>query len=161
MRCVGAVFICLLGAVLSLVGGPSMANDAPIEIMSGGASPKSPHSSIRMESENVRITLERTSYTVDAVFRFFNTSAKTTEWVGFPKSARGSAALSFDGVKDFIRFETWVDGRRVKFSEERARSSRSQPFLKRLLSQPAQQVEDERWMVKQVTFPGHDKTTTR
>jgi hypothetical protein len=156
----------LLWLVLFLVfallawGGIAGADDAPILLMSGGASPRSRHDSIRMDSENVTIGLQKNTYTVDAVFHFFNSGTTTTEWVGFPKRGRGYADM-FHGTNDFIRFETWVNGEKAAFSEERSRSWGAGRLFRKLFAIFAIQITDDRWLVKHVAFPGHATTTTR
>jgi len=108
-----------------------------------------------MDSEDVTIRLHKDSYTVDAVFHFFNTGETTTELVGFPKRGSGNEFSFHTG--DFIRFETWVDGEKAQFSEEREPFCGVRKFLSRIFSN---RVQDYRWLVKQVTFPGHSTTTT-
>lgn len=127
----------------------------------GTASLKSSHPSIRMESEEVIIRLKPYSYTVDAVFHMMNTGDKTTEWVGFPKVGEGTPP-SFSGVRDFIRFEGRVDGKKARFFEERETGSLSY-FFKGLSflgagGPPTGAAEDFRWMVGKVTFPANTET---
>lgn len=144
---------------LAVFFAPSLsgANDAPIRIKGGGASLNSPHPTIRMHSEEVAIRLHKDSYTVEAVFHFFNSGETTTEWVGFPKRALGY--LSFE-PQDFIRFETWVDGKKTTFLEEPVPFRGVRNFLDALVSQSGV-LTDYRWLVKRVTFPAHATTTTR
>jgi hypothetical protein len=125
--------------------------------MGGGASPMSAHSTIRMDSEEVTIRLQKDGYTVDAIFHFFNTGETTKEWVGFPKRGMGSSA-TFTGIQDFMQFQTWVGDQPVLFREEREFWTRVPIFLRGIFSYI---VEDRRWLVKEVTFPGHTETTTR
>ena len=91
MRHILIFLLCFVLAGLLLVANSGRADDAPIEITGGAASPIAfPHQSIRMDSEEATIRLHKKSYTVDAVFRFFNTGETLTEWVGFPKRSMGT-----------------------------------------------------------------------
>jgi len=110
-----------------------------------------------MDAEQVTILLHMDSYTVDAIFHFFNTGDTTTEWVGFPKRGMGYSG-TFTGTTDFIRFQTWVGQEEVLFREERDFWSRIPIFVRGLFSNI---VTDNRWLVKQVTFAGHGETVTR
>lgn len=157
MRLVWRFVASLLCTGLCLLATSARADDAPLWLMGGGATPKSKHTTVRMDSEEVTIRLHKDSYTVDAVFHFFNTGDTTTEWVGFPKRGRGYSDM-FTGTQDFIRFETWVGDQQVPFREERELWSRVPIFLRSIFSYI---VEDNRWLVKEVTFPGHSKITTR
>ncbi|MEW6140252.1 MAG: hypothetical protein AB1733_18690 [Thermodesulfobacteriota bacterium] len=157
MRLVWRFVASLLCTGLCLLATSGSADDAPVWLMGGGATPKSSHTTVRMDSEEVTIRLHKDSYTVDAVFRFFNTGDTTTEWVGFPKRGLGSSA-TFTGTRGFIQFETWVGDQRVPFREERELWSRVPMFLRSIFSYI---IEDNRWLVKEVTFPGHKETTTR
>lgn len=105
MKRVSLLLISLITAELFFMASVGSTNDGPIWLMGGGAAPKSSHPSIRMDSEEVTIRLGQDTYTVDAVFHFFNTGATTTEWVGFPKRGIGYFG-EFDGAKDFHLFET-------------------------------------------------------
>lgn len=133
-----------------------IANDGPIRLMGGSASPKSSHPSVRMDSEEVTIPLHKNSYSVDAVFHFFNTGEAVTELVGFPKRAEGMEGSW--RMENFIRFETWVNDERAPFTEEPRLFRDARLFLSGVFSNV---VRDYRWLVKQVTFPGNAKTTTR
>lgn len=147
---------------VALAGIPSLGNAdmAPIELKSGAASPIRNHSSVRMESELVIIRLGELSYSVDAVFHFFNTGQTTTEWVGFPKR----------GVGRFSRFDTSVDGRKIEVSEEsdagtkRGVADRIVSGLYRYIFNQETgplSVSKDRWMVHHITFPGLATTTIR
>ncbi|MFC1835809.1 hypothetical protein ACFL2Q_13955 [Thermodesulfobacteriota bacterium] len=106
-------------------------------VTGGAAFAKSAHETIRMKSEEVRIRLEKLSFTVEAVFNFFNSGENTTEWVGFPKLTYGSESTT-DAWRDFVQFHAWVDDKPSTFTNE-----------------------DNRWMAREVTFPGKAKTTIR
>lgn len=151
------LLLLLMFSAVVLLPSEAAADDAPIWLMGGGATPMSSHSTIRMDSEEVTIRLHKDSYTVDAIFHFFNTGETTTLWVGFPKRGIGSSA-TFTGTPDFIHFQTWIGNQQVAFREERELWSRVPIFLRGIFSAI---VEDRRWMVKEVTFAGHTEATTR
>lgn len=154
-------------SILSLLS-PARANDAPVQLRSGGAAPEGMNLAIRMDSEEVTICLLDRTYTVDAVFHFFNTADTTTEWVGFPKRLSGYLS-DFHNIPEFIKFETWVEGQKVAVSEEPDISSIMAPHktlgaLLKALKKPQSSsllVKDFRWLVKRVRFPGHTTVTTR
>ena len=138
------------------------ADIAPLQVRGGTVGTKSPHETIRMESEEVIMRLDKRSYTVEAVFRFYNSGETTTEWIGFPKGDQSfGAALDSkqppvrphgepafarpvgpekvtEQLPDFIQFHGWVNGLKASFAEE-----------------------DKRWMARHVTFPGGAITTIR
>jgi len=156
MRFAALLVLCLVVSGLLFDATSARADDAPIMIMGGSASPKSSHKTIRMDSEDVTIRLGKASYTVDALFHFFNTGETTAEWVGFPKQGSGNSDES-ESVSDFIRFDTWVDGQKVRFSGEDQASTDTSDSA----SQSGDSAKESRWLVKDVTFPGHQSTTTR
>ncbi|MFH0821345.1 MAG: hypothetical protein V2B18_01240 [Pseudomonadota bacterium] len=130
---------CLAVCLVMLLWAPGglFADIAPLQVSGGAVAPKAPHQSIRMDSEEVMIRLGTKTYTVEAVFHFSNSGDTTTEWVGFPKGDRSSEPTPQDRP-DFVRFHAWVDGKAAPFSKE-----------------------DDRWVARQVTFPGHAVTTIR
>ncbi|MEW6532822.1 MAG: hypothetical protein AB1473_18475 [Thermodesulfobacteriota bacterium] len=144
----------------------------PVILMGGAVSPKAQHETIRMDSEQVTIRLKQNSYTVDAVFKFFNSGQTTIEWVGFPK--QGNIWTSeFVDVSDFIRFATWIDGRKTDVIEERGQGRISvliERAFQYLLSAGGlmgvyglgfRPIAENRWLVQRVTFPAHTNTTIR
>ncbi len=144
-----------------------MTNQTPVHIVGGGATPKSQHESVRMDSEQVTIRLGQRSYMVDAVFHLFNTGETITEWVGFPKRiVKGPRSTQ----PDYIQFDTWVDGKHVEVSELRDAHAH-ESFWERLVLLPYRlglvsyvrriTIRDDRWMGQRVTFPRHAKTTVR
>ena len=157
MRNLKCFLWCLFATSLFFVPDSGTANDAPIRVIGGCASPAGPHGTIRMASEAVLIRLGKRSYAVDAVFHFFNAGEEQTIAVGFPRRGMGIIG-EFPGVSDFIGFASWVNGRKVSVSEKRQ-------FLDTEWRSPRWEtpglVVDTRWMVKQVTFPGQKRTTTR
>ncbi|MEW6533401.1 MAG: hypothetical protein AB1473_21395 [Thermodesulfobacteriota bacterium] len=148
MRCMYRLVIAMMAAGLLFPPIPGVADFGPMDMLIGGgaAAPKSSHVSIRLESQEVTIHLRKDTYTVDAIFQFFNTEETTTEWIGFPKqtATRGVPRSR----ANFIRFNTWVNGREVGFSEEPDFKSHSG-------------VEQRKWLVHQITFPGHTRTIIR
>ncbi|MFH1115320.1 MAG: hypothetical protein V1792_15525 [Pseudomonadota bacterium] len=116
---------------------------APLQASGGTLSAKSPHQTIRMDTEEVTVRLNRRGYTVDAVFQMVNSGETSTEWVGFPKGDElpetgGRPGFGSSTLPDFSLFRAWVDGKEIKFSKE-----------------------GDRWLAGQVTFPGHATTTIR
>jgi hypothetical protein len=156
----------------------SEANDAPLRIVSGGATPTvrggiDRNVNVQMNSETVLIILNQHSYIVDATFNFMNTGTSKVIPVGFPKRARGFLGNEFEEVSPFINFETWVNETKVVFNEIPGMSSiKSSRFprinLPELLSSVSSNsshhlviAKDYRWMVKDVTFTKGKTVTTR
>lgn len=147
-----------------------MTNQTPLHVVGGGATPKSQHETVRMDSEQVMIRLGLRSYTVDAIFHLFNTGETVTEWVGFPKR-RVKLTGGWLPQPDFVRFDTWVDGRHVNATEFRDAQAHVSLWedlvsLRYRLSQliyryaPLGPMRNE-WMGQRVTFPRHARTTIR
>ncbi|MEW6714182.1 MAG: hypothetical protein AB1306_03690 [Nitrospirota bacterium] len=144
------------------------ANDAPIRLIGGGAMPSSGfNQTIKMETEEITIRLEKKSYTVDATFHFLNTGETKEEMVGFPKRGFGYWG-DFKGTRPFLRFETWVNGKKTQFSEEpESASVEGVLYLPDLINAIKENtsdslfVKDFRWLVKRVLFPSRKKTVTR
>jgi hypothetical protein len=158
MSYVRILFLVLIAALM--LGAPPQTNSdlMPIEKIKGGAaSPKSPHQTIRLDSQEVIIRLKRFSYTIDATFRFFNTGKTSTEWTGFPKWVVSDKGSTTD--LDFIRFDGWVNGRQVKFTEERDASKIGEIHSAQNL--PTLLIGTPRWLAHQVTFPSKERTTIR
>ncbi|MFH1117872.1 MAG: ankyrin repeat domain-containing protein [Pseudomonadota bacterium] len=137
-----------------------------LDITTGAPAPTSPHHTVRMDSQEVIMRLGEDSFVVDAVYCFFNTGETTTEWVGFPKqgnTCRDGRLLD----PAFMRFDTWIDGRKVVFSDESGLVRRIRDFfLGRKLPKPPSEPKApnntyEGRLAKQVTFPGHAHTTIR
>ncbi len=85
MRYTRPLVMLLIMAGLLIIPNSARVNVGPIHISGGGATLKSPHQDIQMNSEEVTIRLKKTGYEVEAVFHFFNTGKTATEWLGFPK----------------------------------------------------------------------------
>lgn len=112
------------------------ANPAPIPMAGGTVAAQSPHSTIRMDAEEVTIRLGRGAYTVNAVYHMVNSGEATTERVGFPRGVEKERwEMEFP---EFIQFHAWVDGKKVAISKE-----------------------GKQWLAGQVTFPGHATTVIR
>lgn|SRR5574337_201114 len=145
----------------------AICDDALLKVYGGGLKLFDGESTtVRMESETVRIELHKKTYTVDATFEFFNYGKTMTAQVGFPKSGYGYAP-SFKGVSDLNSFETWVNGNKVEVKEipgevtidnQKVDAKQLAKIQKGVLSGP---IEETRWLVKKVTFNGNDKTVTR
>lgn len=162
---------------LLLCPSAAMCDLAPVvPLARGGAlAPKKPHPTIRMESEDVMIRLNKRTYTVDATFLFFNTGATTTEWVGFPKRGSLTTKSSYwppSAESEFIRFETWLDGKKVNVLHE-PDTDAEQSVTGRLLAtfyrfqvavglrSPHLPIRTERWLVHRIRFRGHTRTSIR
>jgi len=143
MRSVLGWTVAMMAAGFALSPTPGIADMGPIDMLTGGgaAAPKSPHQSIRLESQEVTIHLRKSTYTVDAIFQLFNTGETTTEWTGFPKRMETRDVPQPRAA--FIRFNTWANGRPVEFSEQR------------------ESDKGRRWLVHQIKYPGHENTTIR
>ncbi len=150
----------------------SLANDAPMNLQSGGAQALTGPLTVSMDSEVVKIILGKTSYVVDATFNFSNSGETVQLNVGFPKNGAGWMDNRFSSTSDFIKFETWVDGKQVKVTEQpNTASIEGQYTLPELIkhvkrTKKTQQLymmaKDYRWMVKEnVPFPSKKITTTR
>jgi hypothetical protein len=150
----------------------SFANDAPINLQSGSAQALTGPLTVSMDSEVVRIILGKTSYTVDAVFNFSNSGETVKLNVGFPKNGAGWLDDRFSSTSEFIKFETWVDGKQVKVTEKPNTASIEGHYtLPELIKHVKQtkktkdmnvMAKDYRWMVKEkVPFPSRKITTTR
>lgn len=147
----------MLGWLLSAPGSAG-AYPIPVLLKDGKASVAPTHGTIRMDSAETIIRLGPKSYTVDAVFHFYNTGDRTTQWVGFPKPRSGLAddvTHELDKFK-FSVFEAWVNGRKVDISEERDDADVAEAITTRHRpdSRPGSRV-------KEITFLGHTATTVR
>ena len=120
-----------------------------VEMGSGAVAAKTPHQSIRMDSQEVTIRLGKKSYVVEAAFRLFNTGETTTQWIGFPKEGE---------VSDLVRFDAWHDGRYLAVTDEPSWIWRKPRCLKGLLSD---WWSDERWLSQHVKFRGRRQTAIR
>lgn len=162
MRYTGRIVLCLIVSCLILIPGPGTADITPLDYHAspsgGGVSPKSPHETIRMDSQEVIIRLKPATYTVDAVFHLTNTGETTTEWVGFPKNAMGRAPGPRGGIADFIRFAVSVNDQSVPFAEERDLSKDLQALPRAERSRAAKRGG---WLARQASFPGSATTTIR
>jgi hypothetical protein len=136
--------------------------DVPFITLSGGViAPASPQDSIRMDSMKIDILPQDRSYVVDAVFQLFNTGEATTEWIGFPKHGEADPPVASRNrvIRDFIRFEGWVDGRKELFEEKsHFLTDNRHPFPELM---PAGLREETRWMAKEIVFPNNASTTVR
>jgi hypothetical protein len=165
----GESLLAFMMAALLLAAIPSSADVGPIERFKGGGAvaPRSPHKTIRLDSQEVTIRLGAFKYTVDAVFHFLNTGDITTEWVGFPTWVESRDGTR--GVSNFIRFDSWVNDQSVEFSPERDQTKDS-PSRDRQPSSASEAPtmnltgtakKEPEWLARQVTFPEHENTTIR
>lgn len=155
-----ALLLFLPIAVLLFAPVPSGADTTPLILFEGGgaAAPKSPHKTIRLDSQEVVIRLKPSYYSVDAVFHLHNTGETATEWTGFPEWWATSMDARF--VPVFSEFRAWVNGRETKFTEEIDRPGVEERMEARC-SGLAEHAEEIRWFVYQVTFAGHADTMIR
>ena len=140
---------------------PALANDSAIDVYGGSAKMRNPgNTEVAMLSETVIITLGQKNYNVDATFEFFNYGKTETINVGFPQTG-------YNGKKDatLYNFQTWINGKRVEvkclptlvvfhgeeYPEEKLPITNEDTWL----------LHKVRWLVKQVPFPGNQKTITR
>ncbi len=138
----------------------------PLHVVTGAPAPRSRHTNIRLDYLEGTIRLGKVSFVVDAVFGFYNTGETTSEWVGFPR--RGNTCR--DGRllnPTFLRFDTWINGRKVKFLEKRGLLGRIADSLGEASSSwPkielwAKNNTFDQWLMKRVTFPAGKRTTLR
>lgn len=121
---------------------------------------------IQMEAETVKIYLHKDTYTVDATFEFFNHGKTETVKVGFPKKGHGYAP-QFRGPINFILFESWVNDEKTPVKEQIGEVWLNHQKLNKTQIKAMRNgklsgwLEENRWLVKQVTFEGNAKTVTR
>jgi YARHG domain-containing protein len=121
---------------------------------------------ISMESETVKIELQKKTYTVDATSIFFNPEKTSTVKVGFPKSGHGYSG-NFKGVDKFINFEIWVNDTKsnikelsgeMKLDHQKMDDRRKMEIME---GKAGGWLEETRWLVKDITFKEKEKTTIR
>jgi hypothetical protein len=158
------LLLALIAAGFWFIPCPAGTDIGPFRLLvrGGTVAPQAAHQSIRLDSQEIIIRLKRGSYVVDAVFDLFNTGETATEQIGFPKWV----VTPTGSFPTFIRFEGSVNGEPITFNEEWDASGGS-PFLMNLLAERRLNLasrpmkEERRWLVRQVTFPGHGKTIIR
>ena len=157
------VIIFLVLSPLLLLG-----NEGLLELYGGCASlVEGEPTQVQLLSETVIINLDSTKYTIDAIFNFINHGKDETLMVGFPKAGLG---YGFKGVKEFAKFETWVNGKSCDFRDipgqainwggdtmspqevERIREGKESPPIF---------WREKRWLVKEVIFAENSSTITR
>jgi hypothetical protein len=74
------------------------------------------HRKVRLVSETIRLDVYREYYETKVDFVFKNVGGPVTVMMGFPESGGGDIgpAERFRNHSGFMRFASWVDGRRVK-----------------------------------------------
>lgn len=93
------------------------ANDSAFSGVSGTPKPmRGEHASIAMQSERILIVADAKGYSTDVTFVFRNSGGKTKVQMGFPESSSGDTDPK--GKSAFLRFATFVDGRRVAAKRE-------------------------------------------
>jgi hypothetical protein len=147
----------LFVAALLFIPYPGISGDSPVWNIGGGPCPDSSDHNIRLESQEVTIRVGEYLFAVDALFHFFNAGKTKTEWVGFPKKGMGDLGRT-GGKRSFIGFETWVDGKKVEFSEE-PNLRKDKNLFDRIANAPA--TKDVRWLLRKIVFPGNAKTSVR
>ncbi len=166
MKYAHRLLLALTVAALILPFPPAWSWDflGPILQLNGGGvvAPRSEHKTIRMDSEEVIIRLKSNSYVVDVVFNMFNTGETRTELTGFPK-----CVMSGDHFPSFLKFEGWVNGVSTEFKDEEDRVAEGDipgaktfrdSFLLRTWKHPKDYLK---WLVSDITFPGHATTAIR
>jgi hypothetical protein len=176
-RCVCA----LLVVALLTVPGSGRSNEFEYYIPWGGGgvvSPKRPHPTIRMDSLYVTVEMGKKYYTVDAVFRLFNTGETTAEWVGFRKPELRKKYRSKGLPPEPLRFDVWHNGVKLNLKEDqgfhgpgiwdRLVSAFSSVAIALGIARRSRPVSmsqflDMRmsWLTAYVRFPAHNGTTIR
>jgi hypothetical protein len=146
----------------SLIIAPTVMNRefVPLGMYSGNPGTTPHHQGVRMECQDVSIRLEKNTYFVDGVFHFFNPAETRIQWIGFPKfgSTWGGKSRS---APDFIRFNAWVNGKKLELSEHR-HVIRDTIFLwTALFSKPPSDADYHGCLSSHVRFPGAKRTTIR
>lgn len=134
--------------------------DEPTETIKGGApAVKSPDKLIRLDTEEVYIKLHKDSYTVDAVFHFFNTGEAATRLISFPR--RGTRFSHVPSL-DFRRFQGWINGKEVEFIAEPDPHIYSKgTWYDHHHRHYEDVVSDAGWFKREVEFPSNSRTTIR
>lgn len=124
----------------------SYSDDAYVDVLSGTVKLMSDHPSIRMVGEDVKIITNSTStYDVDATFVFYNEEKSTTVLVGFPMHGYSPEG---DTVGEFISFKTFVNEKEV-------------PVINQYKYFREEKPTDEKWKIKEVSFPKGQEVITR
>jgi hypothetical protein len=153
------IFVAGLASLITACSAEKPMDDKPVITLSGGIiSPATQQEKIRMDLMQVNIRMQNGSYVLDAVFHLFNTGETTTEWVGFPKHGWGNFSLSQDDplIRDFIRFECWVNDLTEVFVENLSFMHDSSHLF-----QEPPDITATKWMAKKITFPENTVTTIR
>lgn len=136
----------ILLAASCLLPHPASANDAAFSGAGGTPVPmRGEHHSIAMQSEKIRIVADLHYYdtTVDFIFR--NDGPATSVQMGFPESSYGDEQVEKKSA--FLRFNTWVDGRKVP--------------AKRIVVSRGSDEEDKAYWLKTVSFGRHQSHRVR
>lgn len=115
--------ILLISLLLFLSTLYSNANDGRIYGEGGRVSRiKGNNSSVKMESETVKIDIFKNTYTVQAEFIFKNYGKSHTEMIGFPESG-GGADFTLPKKSSFLKFQSWVNGKLIKTTRKMAHNN--------------------------------------
>jgi hypothetical protein len=154
----------LLGMILCLILAvpvPCLGEIAPIMFRDGQAMRTPTRGAISLYSQHAIIRLKKKSFSVDAVYRFFNSGETTREWIGLAKKGSG-VAVPWNGSLSnygFISFEASVNNRKVDFIK-----NDDVPGISREASDnPKSSRKKPSWWcyVSQVTFPGKTESSIR
>jgi len=125
-----------------------------------------------MKDEEIMIHLEKNHYDVEATFHFSNQGETKELSVGFPKFGKGYYP-EFQGTKDFLSFETWVNKEPVTFEEYLDSSSLKidvsglnfkefcEAMAKKELKDGSIEITENSWMAKKVKFVSNQITETK
>lgn len=129
--------------LLCLLAGSARANDASLST-SGTPKLMNGHPSIVMESEVVRMLIEKEKVSVNCEFVFVNRGPATTVRMGFPDNEVFESEEEGGELKPhLLSFDSYVDGKQVKTT----------------LTRGAKQ--GARWHVKDVVFPAKGRRVIR
>lgn len=153
----GLLLCVFVSALLCVPGAAQPPSVGTGYVLQGGSvAPMFPQESIRMDSMHVTIRLKRKSYVVDAVFGLYNTGRTKKERVGVLKCTYGSWRYA-PMIYDFIRFDGWIEGRRAEFSQT---LDFFEPPIVRSMHLRGVDLAP-RYIVSEVVFQGHTRTTIR
>ncbi len=151
-------------------------NEAILEVAGGSVKPLyNSNTNVRLDSEVVVITLDASTYSVDAKFFFSNSGTTEIIAVGFPKYSYGYYQMNnYNGLEFFNYFMTFVNNTPVEF-EEMMSEVKLPGFNHQIKLGPGFNVEElkennliedqnwfseTRWLVKNVLFKANEKLTT-
>jgi hypothetical protein len=127
-----------------------------------------------MDSLQVIMRLKPDSYTVDAVFAFYNTGPTTTAQIRFP-NAGGAGYSPLPDTPAFMRFDLWANGKQTQVTDGKDAVSRVKASLQELVpmewfGDPPEIVRSVdallspgivNWLFAEVAFPARALTVIR